>query len=115
MTDHDIEQQLSRYRPRSPAPVLRTRALASGVPRHVPLAAIDWALLAAVATLALVAFWPRSTTGGRDPLAAEHRDRLSEIAVSLGGDAQADRLAVIVLGAQSFPVENQTATEQEQR
>ena len=92
--------------------MLQTRALAGGVPRYVPLAAIDWVLLTVAASLALVAFWPERSGGG-DPLAAIYRDRVAEVAQNLGGDAQAQHLAVIVLGAQPLPAEGQTGADEE--
>ena len=101
MTDDQLESTLRRYRPVSAASELRERVIASALNPRVPLAAVDWLMLAAAASLLLAVIWPHADTGSRDPLAAAYADRLDQVAEDLGGDQSARDLAVVVIAAQS--------------
>ena len=101
MTDEQIETLLRRYQPQRPPAELRARVLtaASGAAR-VPLTLLDWALLVAAACLVAAAVWPTVDKRSDDPLTAAYRDRVQEVAERLGGSAEAEQLAVIVVAAQ---------------
>lgn len=76
---------------------MRSR-IAQGRPARVGLGWVDWALVAAAASLTVAALWPAGE-GTIDPLAQAYGDRIDVVAEELGDGAQARDMAVVVLAA----------------
>ena len=106
MTDDELEQRLWRQSVAAPDPSLRARVLdaATGEPRHVRLATVDYMMLAIAAALVLVASVIDVPALPTSIDAARQRE-IADVTAALGGGPDAAQYAELVVSREDEPAD----------